>query len=77
MMRFAVQYPTMNLGCLHAGDVPNRICAHAELQFDIRLLPTMNADVLIEEIQRQVVDISERTGAKIQVESTCPIDTTI
>ena len=69
---FAVQHPTLNLGCLHAGDVPNRICAHAELQFDIRLLPTMNADVLIEDIQRRVVDIPDQTGAKIQIESTCP-----
>ena len=69
---FAVQHPTLNLGCLHAGDVPNRICAHAELQFDIRLLPTMNADILIEEIQRRVVDITEQTGAKIHIESTCP-----
>ena len=69
---FAVHYPTLNLGCLHAGDVPNRICAHAELQFDIRLLPTMNAEVLIEDIQRRVLDVEEQTGAKIQVEPSCP-----
>ncbi|MCY3859602.1 MAG: acetylornithine deacetylase [Gammaproteobacteria bacterium] len=69
---FAVQYPTLNLGCLHAGDVPNRICAHAELQFDIRLLPKMNAQLLIDDIQRRVHDISAQTGAEIQVESTCP-----
>ena len=69
---FAVQHPTLNLGCLHAGDVPNRICAHAELQFDIRLLPTMNADVLIDDMQQGMVDIAERTGAKIQIESCCP-----
>ena len=69
---FAVQHPTLNLGCLHAGDVPNRICAHAELQFDIRLLPKMNAQLLIDDIQQRVVDIAEQTGAKIHVESTCP-----
>ena len=69
---FAVQHPTLNLGCLHAGDVPNRICAHAELQFDIRLLPTMTADVLIEDIQQRVVDIAEQSGAKIRVEPICP-----
>ena len=69
---FAVQYPTLNLGCLHAGDVPNRICAHADLQFDIRLLPAMNADTLIDDIQQRVVDIGEETGAKIQIELSCP-----
>jgi len=29
---FEVQVPTMNLGCMHAGDSPNRICGHAELR---------------------------------------------
>ena len=28
---FDVQILTMNLGCMHAGDSPNRICAQAEL----------------------------------------------
>ncbi len=36
---FEVAVPTMNLGCLRAGDNPNRICADAELQIDLRLLP--------------------------------------
>ncbi len=70
---FAVHYPTMNLGCLHAGDVPNRICAHAELEFDIRLLPNMNAQLLLDDIQRRVADIAAHTGAEIRVESCCPI----
>ena len=69
---FAVQYPTLNLGCLHAGDVPNRICAHAELQFDIRLLPKMNVQLLIDDIRTRLADIAEQTGAQIQAESSCP-----
>ena len=32
---FAVQEPTVNLGHIHGGDNPNRICAHCELHFDI------------------------------------------
>ena len=28
---FEVHIPTLNLGCMHAGDSPNRICSHAEL----------------------------------------------
>ncbi|PWG74964.1 acetylornithine deacetylase, partial [Enterococcus hirae] len=28
---FRVQYPTRNLGCIHGGDNPNRICARCEL----------------------------------------------
>ncbi len=39
--------PTMNLGNIHGGDNPNRICAECELQFDLRVLPGMHdRDVL-------------------------------
>lgn len=39
--------PTMNLGNVHGGDNPNRICAECELQFDLRVLPGMlDRDVL-------------------------------
>lgn len=43
---FDVDVPTMNLGCLHAGDNPNRICGHAELQIDLRVLPGMDSEVV-------------------------------
>ncbi len=36
---FAVPTATLNLGVLQAGDVVNRICARARLEFDIRPLP--------------------------------------
>ncbi len=41
---FDVSVPTLNLGCLTAGDNPNRICDHADLQIDLRLLPGMDTD---------------------------------
>ena len=40
--QFAVSFPTMNFGCIHGGDNPNRICDHAELAFDLRNLPSMD-----------------------------------
>lgn len=40
--QFAVSFPTMNFGCIHGGDNPNRICDHAELSFDLRALPSMD-----------------------------------
>lgn len=43
---FGVPFPTLNLGCLHGGDNPNRICPHCELQFDLRPLPGMNPEEL-------------------------------
>ncbi len=45
---FEVDYPTLNLGALHGGDNPNRICGACELLIDIRPLPGMNIDVLHE-----------------------------
>lgn len=44
--QFDVPFPTMNLGHLHAGDNPNRICGHAELHIDIRPLPGMGLEEL-------------------------------
>ena len=41
---FAVDVPTINLGHIHGGDNPNRICAECELHFDIRPLPGMDLD---------------------------------
>lgn len=51
---FAVDVPTLNLGHIHGGDNPNRICAHCELHFDIRPLPGMDLDDLRAEIDRRI-----------------------
>ncbi len=39
---FKVDVPTLNLGAIHGGDNPNRICAHCEMHIDIRPLPGMS-----------------------------------
>ena len=51
---FAVQEPTINLGHIHGGDNPNRICAHCELHFDIRPLPGMDLDELRGQIDQRI-----------------------
>ncbi|MDP6375025.1 MAG: acetylornithine deacetylase [Pseudomonadales bacterium] len=51
---FEVDIPTLNLGCLRAGDSPNRICDHAELQIDLRLLPGMDCDAILAELRRRI-----------------------
>lgn len=43
---FAVPYPTLNLGHIHGGDNPNRICGECELHIDLRPLPGMSTDEL-------------------------------
>jgi acetylornithine deacetylase len=43
---FKVDYPSLNLGSIHGGDNPNRICGCCELQIDIRPLPGMDLEDL-------------------------------
>lgn len=57
---FSIPRPTLNLGCIHGGDNPNRICGHCRLEFDIRLLPGMEIDAMREEIRARVLPIAAR-----------------
>lgn len=51
---FDVPVPTMNLGYIHGGDNPNRICGHCELQIDIRPLPGMKLEDLRVELEQRL-----------------------
>jgi acetylornithine deacetylase len=44
--RFTVPVPTLNLGHIHGGDNPNRICGCCTLHIDLRPLPGMELDEL-------------------------------
>jgi acetylornithine deacetylase len=65
---FAVDVPTMNLGCMHAGDNPNRICGHAELQIDVRVLPGMDNDTVHGALVKRLVPIARAHGVEIEVD---------
>jgi acetylornithine deacetylase len=69
---FVIDYPTMNFGCIHGGDNPNRICGRCELEFDLRALPGMSNQALMAEIAQRLPSIEERTGTKIQLNSLFP-----
>ena len=56
---FEIPYPTLNLGSIHGGDNPNRICGHCNLEFDVRLLPGMNIDTVREEIRQRIMRVTE------------------
>ncbi len=60
---FEVSTPTLNLGHIHGGDNPNRICGECELHIDLRFLPDMNIEELSENIRklaRQVASSREQ-----------------
>ncbi|QXP83179.1 acetylornithine deacetylase [Methylococcus sp. Mc7] len=51
---FAVPVPTLNLGAIHGGDNPNRICGHCELSIDLRPLPGMDIEDLRSLLKRRL-----------------------
>jgi acetylornithine deacetylase len=63
---FVIDVPTLNLGCIHGGDNPNRICGHCELEFDIRTLPGMSLDDLRSDIDQQLTLIAEKNNIIIE-----------
>jgi len=69
---FAIATPTLNLGCIHGGDNPNRICGYCELHFDLRLLPGMNPDALREQIQSLLDRVATQTGTQIKLQPLMP-----
>ncbi|PVY76386.1 acetylornithine deacetylase [Tamilnaduibacter salinus] len=65
---FRVDVPTMNLGCIHGGDNPNRICGHCELQFDLRPLPGMSMPELRQSILDRMQPLAEQRELKLRFE---------
>lgn len=63
---FEVAVPTLNLGHIHGGDNPNRICPSCELQFDLRLLPGMDPDAVREDLDRRLA--GRLAGSGLQLE---------
>ena len=52
--RFDVFYPTLNLGCIHGGNNPNRICDHVSISLDVRTLPGMDNEELLMELRARI-----------------------
>lgn len=63
---FSVPTPTLNLGCIHGGDNPNRICGQCELHYDLRFVPGMSMDLVRKKIKERLDDIAQQTQSKIE-----------
>lgn len=62
---FNVPQPTLNLGCIHGGDNPNRICGQCSLEFDLRPLPGMDPQHLRAAIRQKLQPLAERRQVRI------------
>ncbi|MGI9273380.1 MAG: acetylornithine deacetylase [Endozoicomonas sp.] len=69
---FTVPSPTINLGCIHGGDNPNRICGHCDLDFDVRLLPGMDSTELRQKLQQRLLPIAQADGVTLSLEPLTP-----
>ena len=76
---FKIPTPTMNLGHIHGGDNPNRICPECELHFDIRTLPGMKAETVRAELRERLGRALAGSGLKLETRSlfagTDPLET--
>lgn len=66
---FTVAFPTLNLGCLHGGDSPNRICGQAELHFDLRMTPDGDNATVRGEIEQRIAQIATQRSLDIELRS--------
>jgi acetylornithine deacetylase len=66
---FVIPIPTLNLGHIHGGDNPNRICGDCELHIDLRPLPGMQIDALRDELHERVIKTIEPLGLTAKFES--------
>jgi len=66
---FAVPVPTLNLGHIHGGDNPNRICGECELHIDLRTLPGMLQDELRQELDERLARRFADSGLQVRRES--------
>jgi len=65
---FKVDYPTLNLGSIHGGDNPNRICAHCETQIDIRPLPGMELEDLHHKLVKRLEPVlAQANGLSLEI----------
>ena len=63
--QFSVPQPTLNFGCIHGGDNPNRICGQCSLEFDLRPLPGMQPEALRAAIRQKLQPLAEQHQVSI------------
>lgn len=66
---FDIPVPTLNLGHIHGGDNPNRICAECELHIDLRPLPGMDINELRSIMRERLSLALNDSGLELTVRS--------
>ncbi|PAR40374.1 acetylornithine deacetylase [Vibrio metoecus] len=64
---FEIPTPTLNLGHIHGGDSPNRICGCCELHYDVRPLPGISLDGLDNLMRDALRDVQQKWPGRIEL----------
>lgn len=59
---FPVNHPTLNIGSVHGGDAPNRICGSCVLELDIRPTPATSPEMLDKLLRETVMNAVSAAG---------------
>jgi len=69
---FNVNTPTLNFGAINGGDSANRICGHCSLDIDMRSLPKMHDDELINLLSDTLKPLAEKYANRISFKELYP-----
>lgn len=64
---FELPSPTLNLGHIHGGDSPNRICGCCELHYDVRPLPGMSLESLDDLLRDALKEVEAKWPNRIAI----------
>lgn len=62
---FSIPYPTLNIGQIYGGDVPNRICEECTVTFDIRPIPGTTSKLMKEETLTALTPLMNKYPGRI------------
>ncbi|HDI3276314.1 TPA: acetylornithine deacetylase [Vibrio cholerae] len=64
---FEIPTPTLNLGHIHGGDSPNRICGCCEMHYDVRPLPGISLDGLDNLMRDALREVQQKWPGRIEL----------
>ncbi|TQP57718.1 acetylornithine deacetylase [Vibrio cholerae] len=64
---FEIPTPTLNLGHIHGGDSPNRICGCCELHYDVRPLPGISLDGLDNLMRDALREVQQKWPGRVEL----------
>lgn len=64
---FSMPFPTLNLGHIHGGDNPNRICGCCDLHIDLRPLPGMELEELRATLKQRLSHLLQGSQLELSI----------